>query len=155
MSLDVVRRQMLAAEALIPTIDPKAEYAVSETLAKVLGAPTLLGRGQVASGRDLIGDLTTLVLDLSERLGLKPAERKGGAGTLEELAQELGVASKTLQRWRRVGLCAHWVIEAGRPRVAIYREALERRAKQLGEVEWVREQGDPGGNYEVTLVVKA
>jgi hypothetical protein len=37
----------------------------------------------------------------------------------------------------------------------VYREALERRAKQLGEVEWVREQGDPGGNYEVTLVVKA
>jgi hypothetical protein len=121
---------MLAAEALIPTIDPKAEYAVSETLAKVLGAPTLLGRGQVASGRELVGDLTTLVLDLSERLALAPSERPGGAGTLEELAQELGVASKTLQRWRRVGLCAHWVVEAGRPRVAIYREALAQFASR-------------------------
>ena len=124
MSLDALRRQMLAAEALIPTIDPKAEYAVSETLAKVVGAPTILGRGQVASGRELVGDLTTLVLDLSEHLSLSPCDRPGGAGTLEELAQELGVASKTLQRWRRVGLCAHWVVEAGRPRVAIYREAL-------------------------------
>jgi FtsH ternary system domain X5 len=37
----------------------------------------------------------------------------------------------------------------------VYREALEQRAKQLGQVEWVKEQGDPGGNYEVTLVVKA
>lgn len=37
----------------------------------------------------------------------------------------------------------------------VYREALEQRAKQLGSVEWVKEQGDPGGNYEVTLVVKA
>jgi|LNFM01.1.fsa_nt_gb hypothetical protein len=37
----------------------------------------------------------------------------------------------------------------------VYREALEKRAKQLGAVEWVKEQGDPGGNYEVTLVVKA
>jgi hypothetical protein len=37
----------------------------------------------------------------------------------------------------------------------VYREALEQRARQLGEVEWVREQGQPDGNYEVTLVVKA
>lgn len=121
---------MLAAEALIPTIDPMADYAVSETLAKVLGAPTLLGRGQVAPGRELVGDLTTLVLDLSERLSLAPSDRPGGAGTLEELAQDLGVASKTLQRWRRVGLCAHWIVEAGRPRVAIYREALAQFASR-------------------------
>lgn len=37
----------------------------------------------------------------------------------------------------------------------VYREALEQRAKELGELEWVREQGSPDGNYEVTLVVKA
>lgn len=37
----------------------------------------------------------------------------------------------------------------------VYREALEQRAKQLGQVEWVKEQGDASGNYEVTLVVKA
>jgi hypothetical protein len=37
----------------------------------------------------------------------------------------------------------------------VYREALEQRAKQLGQVEWVKEQGDPGGSYEVALVVKA
>jgi hypothetical protein len=37
----------------------------------------------------------------------------------------------------------------------VYREALEQRAKQLGELEWVREQGSPDGSYEVTLVVKA
>jgi histone H3/H4 len=38
----------------------------------------------------------------------------------------------------------------------VYREALEQRAKQLGQVEWVNEQGDPSsGSYEVTLVVKA
>ena len=122
---DTVRRQMLAAEDLIPTIDPRAEYAISETLARVVGAPVQASRGQVASGRELIADLTTLVLDLSERLALASHERPGGAGTLEELAQELGIASKTLQRWRRAGLCAHWIVDdAGRPRVAIYREVL-------------------------------
>lgn len=37
----------------------------------------------------------------------------------------------------------------------VYREALEQRAKELGNLEWVREQGSPDGSYEVTLVVKA
>jgi hypothetical protein len=36
-----------------------------------------------------------------------------------------------------------------------YRRALEQRAQQLGEVEAVRETGDPRGSYEVTITVRA
>ncbi|MDP3277669.1 MAG: hypothetical protein Q8Q09_20975 [Deltaproteobacteria bacterium] len=36
----------------------------------------------------------------------------------------------------------------------VYREALEQRAKQLGAVERIREEGTPDGNYEVTIVVR-
>ena len=129
-SVEATRQRMLCAEALIPTIDPKAEYALSETLAKISGAPIFAARGQVVRGRDLVADLTTLVLDLSESLALGPSDRPGGAGTLEELAQELGVASKTLQRWRRAGLCAHWVVDGGRARVAIYRDVLAKYAER-------------------------
>ncbi len=130
---------MLAAEALIPTIDPSADYALSDTLASVVGPAAGLSTAKVVSGRELIADLTTLVLDLSERLELTGDEREGGAGTLEELAQELGVASKTLQRWRRSGLCAHWIVDDGRMRVAIYREALARYTAHHGaEIERAR-----------------
>lgn len=118
------RRQMLAVEALIPTIDPNAEYALADTLAEIFRVPVAGAAGQIVRGSVLVGDLATLVLDLSERLALLPEERPGGAATPEDLAGELGIASKTLQRWRRAGLCAHWVIEGGKPRVAIYREVL-------------------------------
>ncbi len=37
----------------------------------------------------------------------------------------------------------------------VYREALEQRARDLGEVESVQERGDVGGDYEVTVVVRA
>lgn len=37
----------------------------------------------------------------------------------------------------------------------VYREALERRARAMGEVESVRESGDAAGGYEVTVVVRA
>lgn len=36
-----------------------------------------------------------------------------------------------------------------------YRTALETRARELGELESVTENGDPRGSYEVTVVVKA
>lgn len=37
----------------------------------------------------------------------------------------------------------------------VYRKALERRARELGEVESIDERGDVRGGYEVTVVVKA
>jgi hypothetical protein len=36
-----------------------------------------------------------------------------------------------------------------------YREALERRARELGELESLQERGDARGDYEVTVVVRA
>ena len=42
-------------------------------------------------------------------------------------AAEMGIASKTLQRWRRDGLCVHWMKESitAPVRVAIYRSSVE------------------------------
>lgn len=125
---DATRRQMLAAEALIPTIDPRAEYALSDALARIVGLEIAAAAGEIVSGRALRADLVTLVLDLSSRLAMVPGEREGGSLTPDELAREIGVASKTLQRWRRAGLCAHWVHDHGRPRVEIYRASLARFA---------------------------
>ncbi len=127
-SSDATRRQMLAAEALIPTIDPRADYALSDALARIFGTDIAAAAGEVVSGRALRADLVTLVLDLSERASMVRDEREGGSLAPEELAREIGVASKTLQRWRRAGLCAHWVVDHGRQRVEIYRQSLARFA---------------------------
>jgi len=124
-SAEATHRQMLAAEAIVPSIDPNESYILSETLACIVGAQFAAAAGQVVAGRALRADLATLVLDLSARLSLDGSERRGGAATPEELAREIGVASKTLQRWRRSGLCAHWIMDGGKARVAIYRASLE------------------------------
>lgn len=119
-----VEQQMCAAEAIIPSIDPRSMYALGATLERIVGT-ALSADGAPVAGAVLRADLVTLVLDLSEQLALDGSERHGGAATPEELAREIGVASKTLQRWRRNGLCAHWILENGKPRVAIYRASLE------------------------------
>lgn len=123
-SRETIEQQMRAAEAIIPSIDPSVSYALGATLERIVGT-SLSSDGGPVSGSILRADLVTLVLDLSEQLTLDGSERHGGAATPEELAREIGVASKTLQRWRRNGLCAHWIVEQGKPRVAIYRASLE------------------------------
>ncbi|MFM7051483.1 MAG: hypothetical protein ACKOYN_05030 [Planctomycetota bacterium] len=123
-SSDATLRHMLAAEAHIREIDPACEYALADTIERIVGARVGLGAGEVVMGRELRANLATLVLDLSERLALDGGEREGGAATPDEIAAEIGVATKTLQRWRAAGLCAHWVREGGKPRVAIYRASL-------------------------------
>ncbi|MCE2884274.1 MAG: hypothetical protein LW806_05160 [Planctomycetaceae bacterium] len=123
-SRELTLRQMHAAEAIIASIDPRRSYELGDALTRIVGQP-LSPAGEPVLGATLRTDLVTLVLDLSESLGLDGSERAGGAATPEDLAREIGVASKTLQRWRRNGLCAHWVQEAGKLRVAIYRASLE------------------------------
>ena len=124
------RRQIDAAEELIPTIDARADYALCDALQRIFGTEIAAAAGEIVSGRALRADLATLVLELSARVTLRPDERPGGSATPEALAREIGVASKTLQRWRRAGLCAHWVLDHGRQRVEIYRACLERFAAQ-------------------------
>ena len=125
-SEEATRRHMLAAEALVAAIDPAREYALGEAIRRVVGVAVGGAEDAPVSGQLLRADLATLVLDLSERLGLRADARPGGAASPEELAREIGVASKTLQRWRRQGLLAHWVIDSpgAKPHVAIYRESL-------------------------------
>ncbi|MFZ9882040.1 MAG: hypothetical protein ACO3QC_11625, partial [Phycisphaerales bacterium] len=136
-SADATLRHMLAAEAHVRDIDPACEYALSDTIERIVGARIGLGAGEVVVGRELRANLATLVLDLSERLSLDGSERDGGAATPDEIAAEIGVATKTLQRWRAAGLCAHWIREQGRPRVAIYRAALHEFA-ELHPAEFAR-----------------
>ena len=124
------RRQIDAAEELIPTIDARADYALCDALQRIFGTEIAAAAGEIVSGRALRADLATLVLELSARVTMRPDERAGGSATPEALAREIGVASKTLQRWRRAGLCAHWVLDHGRQRVEIYRACLERFAAQ-------------------------
>jgi hypothetical protein len=133
------RRQIDAAESLIASIDVAGDYGLSDALQRIFGAEISAAAGEVVGGRALRADLATLVLDLSARIAMVPEERPGGSLTPEDLARELGIASKTLQRWRRAGLCAHWVFDAGKPRVEIYRECLDRFAlRHPAEVERAR-----------------
>ena len=79
-----VEQQMRAAEAIIPSIDPRSMYALGATLERIVGT-SLSADGAPVAGAVLRADLVTLVLDLSEQLALDGSERHGSAATPEEL----------------------------------------------------------------------
>ncbi len=123
---ETIDRQMRAAEALMDSVESAREYPIDFALYRITGFRPDRPSDRTALGRELVHDLGAVVLDLSLRLKLDGSERKGGALTPEQVARELAVSFKTVQRLRDDGLCAHWIAMDGAPCVALYRENIER-----------------------------
>ncbi len=123
---DTIDRQMRAAEALMESVEGAREYPIDFALYRVTGFRPVQPSDRTALGRELVHDLSAIVLDLSLRLKLNGSEREGGALTPEQAARELAVSFKTMQRLREDGLCAHWVEVDGAVRVRMYRECIAR-----------------------------
>jgi hypothetical protein len=132
------RARMLAdAEAFVRDVDAAAEYPEELVIARVTRyRPEHATVGAVVPGRALLHDLTAFVLRLSRRDPLDAASR-GGAMPAAAAARALGVAARTLARFRSSGLVMHHVRDAsGRVRTACFPDALDAfRARSAGRVE--------------------
>jgi len=102
---DVLRRMAMNVERLARSL--YADQLVSESwlMEKVTGVrarnadttPSLVGSA-------VIDDLAALAIRLTDRAPIDSARADGGAFTLEQAAQKLGVGVRSIQRWRRLGL---------------------------------------------------
>ncbi|MCA9285271.1 MAG: hypothetical protein KDA22_08665, partial [Phycisphaerales bacterium] len=102
------QRQMNAAEALVAEVDPETTYPDDFVLWRITGYRRDSAANPVTfPGDRLLGDLVTLVQEISDSLHLEPNERAGGAVPVEAAAEALGVSLRTLQRYRRLGLLCH------------------------------------------------
>lgn len=101
-------RQMEAAEALSREIEPAVQYPEDFVLWRITGYRRDSHTTSPAFPGDvLLGDLMTFIREVSSELGLKPDARPGGAFTIDEVARELGVSLRSIQRYRRLGLVCH------------------------------------------------
>jgi len=123
------RRQMDAAERLIAEIEPDQDYPhdyivfrLTSYRADAATTPT------VYAGRRLLGDLVNFIQRISSDL---PLTRDMVAGrtpiAASELPDRLGVSTKTIQRYRDVGLVCHYLErEDGRRQLVCFDDALDR-----------------------------
>src|SRR5918994_4183245 len=133
---DASREQLLqridAAERLIASVDVGETYQSNQVI-EHLAADEVAGQARKIPGRDLVHDLRLLVEDLSDAAEL-PADAMGEqVFTVEELARQFNVSTKTISRWRELGLVSRRLVFDGRKRVGFLRSSVDRFVKNNHE----------------------
>ncbi len=123
------QREIKRAETLLADIDQAKEYPFDFVYHRITATQTPQSRRtakpQLFSGDLLLGDVSSLILELSNSLGLKLSDLQEEATPLEDLAEEYNVSTKTISRWRKRGLAARKVVfPDGRRRLVFLASSL-------------------------------
>jgi RNA polymerase primary sigma factor len=131
-SADERLRRLEEVERAVAELDPSRDYAVDRVVTRIGCRGWVRPDRDKAPGIDLIHDLRLLVEDLSDSVDL-PAESVGEQVlTVEDLAKQFSVSTKTIARWREAGLVSRKLVFDGRKRVGFLRSSVDRfvRANQ-------------------------
>ena len=118
--------QVNAAERLITEIQPEKSYPYEYVFFRTTGYRPETEVNEKIGGEDVLHDLRLLVEDLTDSADL-PAEAVGEQVlTVEELAKQFNVSTKTISRWRELGLVSRRLVFDGRKRVGFLRSSVDR-----------------------------
>jgi RNA polymerase sigma factor (sigma-70 family) len=122
-------QQVEAAERLISEIDPQREYPYEYVCFRVTGFRPEANAPEKISGTDLVHDLRLFVEDLSDSADMSAENIGEQVLTVEELAKQFNVSTKTISRWRELGLVSRRLVFDGRKRVGFLRSSVDRFVK--------------------------
>ena len=120
-------KQLEAAEKLYNLISPEKNYPFEFVCFHITGFRPKNSAGQeLIPGHELQKDLQTFVTRLSARVPLPAAAQKEKIYTTDELAKHLGVAAKTVNRWRKRGLVAKkYIFESGQKKLGFAQTSVD------------------------------
>jgi len=111
-------------EALLEDLSLEERYTYEHIHYRVTGFQPGRPVGEVYAGREIVADLTTMLLRVSHSVPKHATEPPERVLTLEEAAERCSVSSRTVRRWCERGLVARkYRFPDGRIRVGV-REAL-------------------------------
>ena len=121
------RAQLSAAEKLFTIIEKDKEYPFEFVCFRITGfhlkSPA---ESEIIKGGELLEDLRIFISKLSGRLAEPASEQKEKILTIEELAKNQGVSTKTVYRWRKRGLIAEkFVFDDGIKRFAFLKSSVD------------------------------
>ena len=126
-------QQLEVAERLISEIDPQKTYTYEYICFRITGyRPEAHARTQI-SGEDLLHDLHLFVEDMSDATEQRVENIGEQVLTVEELAKQFNVSTKTIARWRELGLVSRRLVFDGRKRVGFLRSSVDRFVKKNQE----------------------
>ena len=121
--------QIEAAERVIVGLDTGGSYAAAQIVSQIVGQPLPEAGNRKISSADLLHDLRLLVEDLSDAIGLSADAVGEQVFTVDELAKQFNVSTKTISRWRALGLVSRRLVFDGRKRVGFLRSSVDRFVK--------------------------
>ncbi len=122
-------QQVEAAERLIPEIDSDKTYPYEYVCFRITGYRPSDSHWTKITGADLRHDLRLFVEDLSDSADMAAANIGEQVLTVEELAKQFNVSTKTISRWRELGLVSRRLVFDGRKRVGFLRSSVDRFVK--------------------------
>ncbi|HEX4415130.1 MAG TPA: sigma-70 family RNA polymerase sigma factor [Lacipirellulaceae bacterium] len=122
-------QQVEAAERLIAEIDGDKTYPYDYVCFRVTGYRPAEGSQVKFLGEDLRHDLRLFVEDLSDSADMAANNIGEQVLTVEELAKQFNVSTKTISRWRELGLVSRRLVFDGRKRVGFLRSSVDRFVK--------------------------
>ncbi len=126
-------QQVEAAERLISEIDPHKTYPYDYICFRITGyRPEAAAQTKIA-GTDLLHDLRLLVEQLSDSADMAAENIGEQVLTVEELAKQFNVSTKTISRWRELGLVSRRLVFDGRKRVGFLRSSVDRFVRKNQE----------------------
>jgi len=118
--------QIEAAERLIAEVDPEKKYPYEYICFRITGIRPETDATEKMAGDDLRHDLRLLVEDLSDSADLEADTVGEPVLTVDELASQFNVSTKTISRWRELGLVSRRLVFDGRKRVGFLRSSVDR-----------------------------
>jgi RNA polymerase primary sigma factor len=121
------RKQLDAAEKLITIIDKNKEYPYEFVCFRITGfQPKSDFESELIKGDELLEDLRIFISKLSGKLARPASEHGQKIYTIEELAKNLGVSTKTIYRWRKQGLVARkYIFDDGIRRFGLLQSVVD------------------------------
>jgi RNA polymerase primary sigma factor/RNA polymerase sigma factor len=126
-------QQVEAAERLISEVDPDKTYPYEYVCFRITGFRPDDSPHSKIRGSDLLHDLRLFVEDLSDSADMAADNIGEQVLTVEELAKQFNVSTKTISRWRELGLVSRRLVFDGRKRVGFLRSSVDRFVKNNHE----------------------
>jgi RNA polymerase sigma factor (sigma-70 family) len=121
------QRQLDNLEKLLTEIEPGRKFPYQYVCYRITEYRSDSYPQLLIDGVDLEHDLRLFVRDLAATVPPVPAETlPEPVWTIDELSSRLNVSSRTINRWRELGLVTRWITHDGRRKVGVRQSLLNR-----------------------------
>ena len=123
---DVRLKQIETAESLLANIDPRSQYRYRDICKSITDYKPKMYPDLMLSGEEAVHDLRCFVEDLSESAEISVESVDEPVLTVRDVSRRYQVSTKTVDRWRNLGLVSRRFKFGNRMRIGFLKSSVDR-----------------------------